>query len=202
MVGVNLDAAELERELSDVVGLEHGADGSGRNFCGIENFEVGETGRGERLFASCVGDAWRNQVCRFVVGECDNAKEVAAEQYGRRFRNELGNVSERQVRFAACCGVVSVASFEFVVVVVLRLFAFVAGFAFFVADLIPFGDGAACLIDHHGAHVIRVLGEFAEQHQAFAAIRAGTDVQDFRAARNFADGVAGRNFGHAAFVVL
>ena len=136
------------------------------------------------------------------MGECDNAKEVAAEQYGRRFRNELGNASERQIGFAACGGVDAVASFEFVVVIVLRLFAFVTGFAFFVANFAPFGDNVAGFIDHHGAHMVRVLGEFAEQYQAFAAVCAGTDVQDFGAAGDFADGVSGWDFGHAAFVVL
>ena len=156
----------------------------------------------------CVVSSWaranarRNQVRRFVVGEGDHSKEVAAEQYWCGFRDELGNPAKRQVGFAARCAVNAVAAFEFVIVVVLRLFALVAGFAFLVAGERPVGNFVPCFVDHHSAYVVWILGEFAEQHQTFAAVRALPDVQDFCSAGNFTDGVSGRNFCHAAFVVL
>ena len=137
-----------------------------------------------------------------VVGQRRRAEKAAAHEDRGGFRDVLGKFAEREVRLAACGAVDSVATFHLQVLVEMALFSLVAGLACSIAGGFPLGDGIALFVDDDGADGARGTGEFAEEDEAFAAVGMLADIENLGVVGNFANGVAGREFRHAALVVL
>ena len=137
-----------------------------------------------------------------IVGGSGRVEEVAPDEYGRGFRDVLAYFSQRQVALARRGSVGAVLAFEGVVPVEFFLEVVVERFLRAVALTAPFGFGVADLVDDDGADGIWILRERAEQHQAFAAVAVAAQVENFGAVGDFGGRVAGREFRHAALVML
>ena len=167
-----------------------------------EHFVAGKSRCRERLVARNIRDAFRNQVSIRVVGEGRLVEYAAPDKYWRGFCDVLANLPEGQVAPARRRAVGTVLAFEAVVPVEFFLQVVVEGLERAVAPAGPFCKRFARLPDNDCADGVRVFCEFPEEHEAFAAVAVPAQVEDFGSVRDFGGRVAGREFRHAALVML